>query len=208
MSAILLVPTKRMADNQAGAQLETIVPTEFGDWKLDQTAPATVINPSVAKQLAQLYSATLSRTYQNSAGQSVMLSIAYGADQRYANQIHKPEVCYPAQGFQISQVHKATLNLSSGNIPVMHLTAQQGERIEPITYWILLGQKLVRGAVELNLARVSYGLRGTIPDGLLFRVSTISNQSKEANTLQEQFIESLLSAIPTNQRALLIGSQQ
>ena len=33
-------------------------------------------------------------------GRQIMLSIAYGEDQRDGMKLHYPEVCYPAQGFQ------------------------------------------------------------------------------------------------------------
>lgn len=208
LAAILLVPTKRMADNQTAAKLETIVPTAFGDWSLDQHAPTIVINPLVAKQLAQLYSSTLTRTYRNSQGSAIMLSIAYGADQRYANQIHKPEVCYPSQGFQILDIEKSSLNTADKKIPTMRLTAIQGERTEPITYWILLGNKVVRGAVELNIARIGYGLQGVIPDGLLFRVSEVTNDVSKSFISQEDFIKELLESISPELRGALIGNRQ
>jgi EpsI family protein len=39
--------------------------------------------------------------YVNASGYRIMLSLAYGSDQRGALQAHKPEVRYPAQGFTL-----------------------------------------------------------------------------------------------------------
>ena len=64
--------------------------------------------------------------------------------------------------------------------PVMRMDTVLGRRNEPVTYWIRVGDKVVRGAIEQNLARVRYGLQRKVPDGLLFRVSEINPDSARA----------------------------
>ena len=59
---------------------------------------------------------------------------------------------------------------------------------------------------EVGIARVGFGLNGQIPDGLLFRVSEISNDAPTAFDLQDQFIRDLLSKLSDENRARLIGS--
>ena len=104
-----------------------------------------------------------------------MLSLAYGGDQSHDTQIHKPEVCYPAQGFRLLSSKKDTVQLL-GSVPVMRIITELGPRHEPVTYWIRVGDKVVRGAIEQNLTPTSIAMGGHIPDGLLFRVSEISKQ--------------------------------
>ena len=81
--------------------LETIVPKEFGGWREIAQEGAQVVNPQTQELLNKLYSQILTRTYVNASGYRVMLSLAYGDDQRADLTAHKPEVCYPAQGFQL-----------------------------------------------------------------------------------------------------------
>ena len=50
-----------------------------------------------------------------------MLSMAYGDDQRGGLQAHRPEVCYPAQGFKLGKVEDGSLSTSFGNIEVRRL---------------------------------------------------------------------------------------
>jgi EpsI family protein len=134
-----------------------------------------------------------------------MLSIAYGADQTRDNQVHKPEVCYPAQGFELLGTQKDLTHTESGDVPVMRVLTRQGPRVEPVTYWIRVGDKVVRGALEQNMARLQFGLRGSLPDGLLFRVSTIEEDPALAYKLHDVFVGDLLKALTPQARYSLGG---
>src|SRR6218665_4039572 len=81
--------------------LEDIVPRQFGDWRELPQDRVQVINPQTQELLDKLYSQILTGIYVNSSGYRVMVSLAYGDDQRGDLQAHKPEVCYPAQGFAL-----------------------------------------------------------------------------------------------------------
>jgi len=101
--ALALKPTAKVADAGPKIDLEVLIPKTFGDWKMDETIVPLMANPSRKALIKKIYSQTLSRTYINSSGDRIMLSIAYGGDQSDNMSVHKPEVCYPAQGFQILQ---------------------------------------------------------------------------------------------------------
>jgi EpsI family protein len=201
----VLTPTVSLADQQARINLEQLIPLDFGEWKNLEANSAMVVNPEVAAELNEIYSQTLSRTYVNERGDRIMLSIAYGDNQSRQLQVHRPEVCYSAQGFNVSALEKKVIQTSSGAIPVMQLVAQQGGRIEPITYWVLIGQKVVRGNIEQGVARLEYGLSGKIADGLLFRVSTITADKQDAYAVEQSFVNALMARLPAQQRTRLIG---
>lgn len=204
--AIALKPTVKLADSTKALQLSEAIPTQFGNWTVDTRAGSAVVNPQQQALLDSIYSQTLSRTYVHASGRRIMLSLAYGGDQRHDTQIHKPEVCYPAQGFRLLNSQKDDLSVPGNAIPVMRLVAALGQRNEPITYWIRVGDKLVRGSVEQNLARIQLSLKGYIPDGILFRVSEISKDNAESFELQDQFIRDLLPALTPAAREFLVGS--
>lgn len=204
--AIALKPTIRLADGRAEINLETAIPKEFGDWMMDPRGVASVVNPQQQAFLNTLYSQTLSRTYIHKSGRRIMLSLAYGGDQSHDTQIHKPEVCYPAQGFRLVGSSKDNIQLSRSNVPVMRVITELGTRHEPVTYWIRVGDKVVRGSIEQNLARISIALGGHIPDGMLFRVSEISPNNEDSFSLQDTFIQALLPAVNPSTRQLLVGS--
>lgn len=207
MAAQLMTPRQRLADALPRVDLAKVVPKRFGAWREDESVVPLMPDPTTAAQLATLYSQTLARTFVNEGGQRVMLSVAYGGDQSRELQVHRPEVCYAAQGFQVQDRQKADLKLPSGrSIPVMHIAAKKGSREEPITYWVRIGKRIVRGNVEQGLARMSYGLSGSVPDGLLFRVSSIGADSDVEYELQRQFVADLIAALDPAYRGYFVGS--
>lgn len=191
-----LTPTQRMASLHGDFKLEALIPQRFGDWQVDTAAVGGVVNPQQEELLKQLYSQILTRTYVNALGQRVMLSIAYGNDQRDGMQMHYPEICYPAQGFRLASNAKADLNLAGRRIPARRLeTVLANQRYEPVTYWTVIGETAVRGGSDKKLAEMRYGFQGLIPDGLLFRVSSVDRDTKAAFELQDRFTAALLASV-------------
>ena len=204
------VATPRAGAQAAPPSLAKLIPTEFGGWRTDTAArEGLIVNPEQQAVLETLYSDTLSRTYINGAGQRVMLSLAYGANQSRATQVHRPEVCYPAQGFALGSLSKVTLDGAGAPLPAYRMTASLGARHEFVTYWIRLGDIVVRGAIEQGLARLRYGLAGTLPDGLVFRVSDLGPSDRTEPTTwdaQDQFVAELLRSLPPESRRFLVGA--
>lgn len=204
--ALALKPTQKIADSGPKMDLETLIPKQFGDWKLDETIVPLIANPEQEALLNKIYSQTLSRTYVNSRDERVMLSIAYGGDQSDNMAVHKPEVCYPAQGFQILKNTTGTFSTGAGEIPVKRLIATQGQRIEPITYWTTVGDTVAVNGLKWKLNQLKYGLTGQIPDGLLFRISSIQTNDSAAYRMQDDFSRALLSALTPEGKKRIIGS--
>ncbi len=204
--ATVMTPTHKIVDTLPKLDLEAAIPEQFGEWQLDTRAMGGVVNPQQTELLNKLYSQIVTRTYVNADGYRIMLSIAYGEDQRDSNQLHYPEVCYPAQGFQVTSNRKAILNTPLGDIPIKRLeTNLTNQRYEPITYWTTVGNQALSGGTSKKLAEMRYGIRGEIPDGLLFRVSSIDRDSVAAFELQEKFVEALLPALPPTVRPRVAG---
>ena len=186
-----MTPTLKEADSRKSTNLENIIPTQFGEWAQDDKPSVILINPTLQATLDAIYNQTLNRTYVNSEGKRLMLSIAYGGDQRDSLQVHRPEICYPAQGMPIIAERDDALSLSQGKLPIRRLVSKRSTRLEPITYWIRMGDKAVIGTIEQKLAKMAYTLTGKIPDGLLFRTSTTGLTENESFQLQDEFIRSL-----------------
>ena len=134
-----------------------------------------------------------------------MLSIAYGADQSDAKQLHYPEVCYPAQGFQVVSTQPGIIRTDFGAIRVKRMLTVMGNRSEPLTYWTTVGNRVVMSGKETKLEQLRYGFRGEIPDGLLFRVSSITADADGGYALQQNFARALIATLPENDRLRLAG---
>lgn len=206
--ALALKPTHKVADARPKVDLEILIPQTFGDWKIDETIVPLIADPELQAKLDKIYNQTLTRTYINPKGERIMLSIAYGGDQSDSMAVHKPEICYPAQGFQIlkSPVVSTFSTESGASIPVKRLVATQGARIEPITYWTTVGDKVAVNGLKWKLQQMTYGLTGEIPDGLLFRISSIQADETKAYQLQDEFTRELLNAMPPGGRQRIIGN--
>jgi EpsI family protein len=205
--ALALKPTVKVADGSPKIDLEVLIPKVFGDWKIDETIAPLIADPETQAKLDKIYNQTLTRTYINPKGERIMLSIAYGGDQSDTMAVHKPEVCYPAQGFQILKNPRTEgFATDSGSIPVKRLVATQGSRIEPITYWTTVGDTVAVNGLKRKIQQMKYGLTGQIPDGLLFRISSIQADESGAYRLQDEFTRALLAAMPSADRKRIIGN--
>ncbi|QRX82868.1 exosortase-associated protein EpsI, B-type [Glaciimonas sp. PAMC28666] len=206
--ASFLRPTHKMSAESPAFDLQAIIPASFNGWKEELQPSILVVDTTQKEILDKIYDQSLSRTYVNSDGYHIMLAIAYGGDQQRDLQIHRPEVCYLAQGFSVSGIEKVRLRLNGSEIPAMRLATRLGVRMEPVTYWVRIGDKIVRGNIEQGLARTAYGLRGRVADGLLFRVSSIDQNQSVAFAYQEKFVNALLEAIALSGRKILLGEQK
>jgi EpsI family protein len=187
--------------------LDTVIPRAFGDWREVPAQGVVVVNPQTQELLDKLYSQILTRTYVNSQGDRIMLSMAYGDDQRGDLQAHKPEVCYPAQGFALHSNDEAQLSTRFGPITVRRLSTSMGQRREPITYWFTVGDTAVRNKLEQRMVEIKLGLTGQIPDGLLVRVSSIDGSPEHAFGVHDKFANDLLAATSSTTRMRISGLQ-
>jgi len=186
---------------------ETIIPQELTDWTAVEQSVNLIVDPTLQAAVDKIYNTTLNRNYINEVGESVMLSIAYGIDQSDSMQVHKPEICYPAQGFVLKNQKYDSFSYAERNIPIKQLDTQRNNRREFVTYWILVGNTIAKSNFNAKLIKLNYGFDGLIPDGLLFRVSSIG-KGKDADKhylLQKQFLRDLLSSLNPQDLNTVIG---
>lgn len=204
-ASIALQPSKTATAKGTAISLEAVVPKAFGEWTELPNRVTEVVNPQTKEILDKLYSQLLSRSYVNKDGYRIMLSLAYGDDQRGGLQAHRPEICYPAQGFKLSKLEDGRLATTFGDIDVRRLNTAMGERVEPVTYWLTVGNQIIQSNLDKRIAQIRLGLTGQIPDGLLFRVSSIDADSERAFAAQQKFVADLMAAIPAASRKQLSG---
>ena len=201
-----MTPNFYFAQTRPKIQLAQVIPTQFGEWREELQQTAAIISPERVEIIKKIYAETLSRTYINTAGDRVMLSIAYGIDQRRGNDLHYPEVCYPAQGFELTALTPGTLNTSQGAIPVNRLeTNLSKQRYEPVTYWTTIGNQVTLGGTDKRLKELSFGLKREIPDGLVFRVSTVDRDSAHSYAVQDAFVNAMIAVLKPADKQWLMG---
>ena len=202
---LALHPTHKISEEGPTIDLEVMIPRTFNKWREEQSRSVQIVDPQQKEMIDRIYTQTLSRTYVNTDGYRIMLSMAYGDDQRDGMQMHYPEVCYPAQGFVLQDRQNGVLMTPNGPISVTRILTSLGQRNEPVTYWTTIGDQVFQGSIEKKLTEMRYGLDGKIPDGMLIRVSSIDTNTSNAYARQNQFASQMLSALTPEHRQRLSG---
>lgn len=205
--AALLKPAVLLADQTAPLDLASMVPQRLGSWKMVSDGSSLIVDPGQRELIQTIYTQTLNRAYRDSQGYLVMLSIAYGKDQRDALQLHRPEICYPAQGFVLLDRQMATL-AGLEAIPVTRLQTRMANRYEPVSYWTMIGDHPYAGSFSKKLNEIRYGIAGVIPDGMLVRISSIDPDAENAYGRQRDFALALVAALPPQVRPRFAGPER
>ena len=199
-------PSRYISDVTGEPDLQSIIPKQFGEWQQSPYGGNSIVDPKLEEAVAAIYTSTLNRVYIHRPTRRVlMLSLAYGRDQSTATQAHAPEACYGGNGFRINERLEQTFASPFGNLKIVRLKTNLGLRVEPLTYFIRVGDAVARGSLERQLKRMQYATRGFVVDGLLFRISEITSRPDPFD-LQDAFINDLLRAMPPADRRQLIGS--
>ena len=207
LGAALAAPAMKPVPAEGpAADLERIVPATFGDWHIDPEVVPIAPTPDVQAKLERIYRQIVSRTYVNAQGERMMLTIAHGGDQSDALKAHRQEACYAAQGFAIHALERGSLSAAGRTLPVTRMVAVRGARVEPVTYWFTMGDRVVLGRAERLRTQLASGLAGRIPDGMLVRVSSISADPAQAFAAQQAFAAALFGAVPAGEAARFVGS--
>jgi len=185
--------------------LDKLFPARFGRWEIDRVAAAFVRAADRQGQVSRLYDQVLERTFIDTDGRRVMLSVVYGAAQSADLQLHRPEVCYRAGGFKVGDMQAATLAFEGLALPVTRLLAAMPGRPEPITYWMLRGGQHPAVAERPLSERLRGLLQRAQADSLLVRISSIDDDAQRAYKLHAEFVGELLHAIAPAERVLVAG---
>ncbi|WP_133365829.1 exosortase-associated protein EpsI, V-type [Qipengyuania sediminis] len=181
-----------------------LVPKHVGDFTFDSES-GLVLPPSDALS-DRLYDNLVTRTYTNRAGQTVMLLIAYNNKQDGVLQIHRPETCYPAGGYELSEVRPIEVPITTAKaLPAQVFAANSDERNEVVLYWTRVGERYPRRWHEQRWAVAEANLQGIVPDGVLARVSAIGNDKGAITPMLSGFVRDLHHASGDHARRLLFG---
>lgn len=194
------------ASSQASSSvrpLQELVPKRIGEWTV---APfADVFIPQAEKAEEKSYDEVLTRYYESSSAPAVMLLIAYGSAQVGGTELHRPEACYPVAGFKLHRRPNIMLRSSEVPIAARSMTAVGTDRIEQLIYWTRVGKEFPTSSLSQRWSAVRQTLRGSIPDGVLVRMSTLGPDSGPAVVVLQKFGKELLSAGGPALRLMLTG---
>lgn len=195
--------TQAMPEN-----FEVSVPKQIGQWT-EQPNPYLQVGlvDTNDKDIDQPYDRVLMRSYNTAEGEPVMLALAYAREQSQDVKIHRPDVCYQAQGFAIKSRQVQTLAIDDQHqVQIVRLVVTQPARLEVVSYWIRVGNEYPVTPLNMRMKILRDGLEGHVADGILVRASSIiedESQASAAFARQEKFLRELVAAMPSNQASVL-----
>ncbi len=186
--------------------LEHLVPQSFGEWKIDSNHKPVALATEADDAVYGVYDAVLARSYMNSKGQLVMLSVGYSRQPGGVQKPHWQENCYRTQGYKVSELTRSAQPVAGRNIPITRMLAVNGSRSEPVTYWLTLGPTVVADRWDRLFRLLAMGVTGEPADGFLVRISNISRDAQASYALHMAFAQDMLGAIAVGERRLLVGA--
>lgn len=184
-------------------KLDEVIPEKIGAWKFVSTS-GVVVPPKDQLQQA-LYSQLLTRVYYD--GQApIMLLVAYSATQNGFLQVHRPEFCYTAAGFDLSRFAPHDVRIEpTRSIRVNTLTATREGAGEKLLYWVRIGDHIPLSWAQQKIVFAEDNLRRLIPDSILVRVSTPLTDDSLAMAKIDQFVRDMVAATAPPLRRVLVA---
>ncbi len=197
-----------------GQELAASVPTAFAGWREMPSALAQADLSTAddgTRSLEQPYDDVLMRTYVNQQGQQIMMALAFAREQRQDVKLHLPEICYPAQGYNVLKLNRAGLQIEPGRAPIegKHMLAMGNNRMEAVSYWVRIGDAYPQGGLSMRMKILRDGLAGKVSDGILVRASMVirdESEAADAYALEQQFLSQLVAAANPRGHALVAGA--
>ena len=173
-------------------KLDDVLPAQIGRWKFVSTSGLVV--PPQDQLVLALYSQTVTRVYDDGKT-PIMLLVAYSATQNGFLQVHRPEFCYTAAGFALTDFaqHRIALNPAK-SLPVKTMTATRESGGEKLLYWVRIGNHIPLSWAQQKLVFAEDNLRKLIPDSVLVRVSTPLGGELPPMPVLSEFVRDLIAA--------------
>jgi len=196
------LPNKNL-DYLGKQKLESIIPDKIGRW--NYVSSSGLVVPPEDQMIRALYSQLVTRVYSDGSGPPIMLLVAQSATQTGILQIHRPEICYTAGGYQLSAIEPHVVGLPWGTLPTLSMSATSDSRTEQLVYWTRIGDRLPKSWREQRMVVAMDNLRRIIPDAIMVRVSTFGNDKARALASMDEFIVSLLNSVSLQVRRVFIA---
>ena len=157
------------------------LPTELNGWRSVDLA----IDEAVSDMLAADHN--VQRAYLHPLGYQIFVYVGYYGTERGGTPEHTPDICYPAQGWQIveSMIQRAG---GQGGFDLREFVVEQAGERRLVHYWYRTGsQSGLTSVVGLRLRHVVDRMTENRGDGALVRLSTPLDSSNIASARTRLF---------------------
>jgi EpsI family protein len=178
------------------SKFDSWIPEHIGPWSVQGTSGVVLPPPDALSD--RIYDNLVTRVYSGPDSAQVMMLIAYNYKQDGVLQLHRPEFCYPAGGYQLSSTVPVTLALGRGReIPASAFTAVSATHTEQVLYFTRLGASFPRRWIDQRVSVLWANLHGEIPDGAMMRVSLLGTDQRRALEVLRGFLAAFFDGTPS-----------
>jgi EpsI family protein len=184
---------------------DAMIPRKIGPWEV-YTSSEFVLPPPDA-MTARLYDNLVTRAYVAADKPTVLMLIAYNNSQDGVLQVHRPEVCYPVAGYKLTETQILEIPKANGRpLRVRSFTASAPTRTEHVLYWTRVGPHMPTSWAEQRWAVIEENLKKIEPDGMMVRLSVVSDDTPLALATMKSFAKDFSGTLPSASRQLLFGA--
>lgn len=185
--------------------LDRLLPHAFAVYQT--TGVNSLILPPTSSLREETYNDVLSRGYNSPSGR-IYLMAASGAANEAGLTIHRAEDCYSAFGFSVSPSRRVGLGAAMpAGAEGCFFTARRGDRVEHVLYWVRIGNTFPTSPWAQRIALAKANLEGSLPSGVLFRLSIFGSNASSALMIMKDFNARLFAAVSATAREALLGQQ-
>ena len=118
------------------------------------------------------------REYRNADGDAVSLYVAY-FDARYGGTTHNPNVCYPANGWEIAQRSHGSVQSGGISVTFTEMLVQKGFEKELVLFYFQMGDRTMPELSDYRLAAIVQGIVFNKIGGALVEIGAPIDQAVE-----------------------------
>ncbi len=198
--------TPRKTEKRLGsAKLNKLVPDRIGSWEMVKRDGVVVASEDEDAPV-EGYDQVLTRTYAAAGQPEIMLLIAYGSTQGGSLQLHRPETCYPGQGFSLGDFSETQADMGGQRqVAMRSFTARRDQRVERVIYWTRVAEQFPLNTAELYAVILTSVLKGIVPDGVLVRVSTTDPIGPKTDQALAAFAKTMIQSMAPPARKVLVS---
>jgi EpsI family protein len=202
----LLKPSSTMPPLAEGA-LDAAIPKTIG--ALSFAASSGLVLPPKDELSERLYDQVLTRVYGGEGMLPVLALFAYGSVQNLSLELHRPDECYPQQGFTITDPEPMPLRLAGLTIPGSVLTARRkGGYVEQVVFWSRIGTRFPASRTEQSWIVAQENFSGRSPDGILTRLSVPTGERALGVRTAVTFLHDLARSLSPAGRRIVFGEEK
>ncbi len=195
---------RRMFATLSHDELDLAIPKSVGPYRF--ATSSGLVLPARDELSEKLYDQVLTRVYLAPDKLPIMALLAYGSVQNLSLELHRPDECYPQQGFTITDPEPLPLLLAGRSVSASVLTARRvGGYVEQVVFWSRIGTHFpaTRDAQSWLVARENFA--GRMPDGLLVRLSVPTPDREAGVAAALGFIQQLDESLAPAGRRIVLG---